>query len=109
MFRLVLLAALAGVPLSSFASCDEFNAVFENENASAVLSVLATESGLKLVNPERATGRINATFEDECPSKLLPVIALDLGFELRVRGRNAWLQTLSPVTSAAPDGAGAGI
>ena len=91
MIRQFAFLALASASFS-VAACDKLDAVFENEHASKVLSVLATEAGLTLVNPELATGRLNATFEGENPSKLLPVIAWDLGFELQVQGRKVRLQ-----------------
>ena len=91
MTRFVLLAVLSLVSLPSLAECEKIDAVFENERASSVLSILATEAGLTLVNPELATGRVNATFEGEDAGKLLPVIAWDLGYEIRLQGRKAWL------------------
>jgi hypothetical protein len=99
MIRSLIFVAVAASSFSAFA-CEKIDAVFENEKASNVLSVLATESGLTLVNPEIATSRINATFEGGSPSKLLPVIAWDLGFELRIQGKKAWLHQVSSTAMA---------
>ncbi len=96
MIRTLVFAALAAASLSAV-GCEKLDAAFENEKASTVLSILATEAGLSLVNPEIATSRINATFEGDNPAKLLPVIAWDLGFELRIQGQNAWLHRVPPV------------
>ena len=100
MIRRVLAVTVALFSSATFA-CDKVDAVFENEHASNVLSVLATEADLKLVNPELATSRINATFEGENASKLLRVLAWDLGFELRVQGSKAWLHQVSATSSEA--------
>ena len=103
MIRQFAFLALASASFS-VAACDKLNAVFENEHASNVLSVLATEAGFTLVNPELATGRLNATFEGENANKLLPVIAWDLGFELQVQGRNVRLQRpAAEATKTQPD------
>jgi hypothetical protein len=87
-------------------ACDTLDATFENERAGTVLTILASEAGLTLVNPEIASSRMNATFEGDNPGKLLPVIAWDLGFELRIQGRNAWLH---PSASVAQEGKGTAV
>lgn len=84
MIRSLVFLVIAASSFSTSA-CEKIDAVFEDEKASTVLSVLATEAGLTLVNSEVATTRINATFEGDNPAKLLPVIAWDLGFELTCR------------------------
>lgn len=109
MIRFALLVAFSAASSASFAGCGTLDAVFENEHASSVLAVLATEAGLTLVNPELARGRIDATFESEDPGKLLPILAWDLGFELHLRGRKAWLHEAAPVASQAHETTDAGI
>jgi hypothetical protein len=108
MMRALVLSALAVASFSAV-GCDKLDAVFENERASTVLSILATQAGLTLVNPEFATSRINATFEGDNPGKLLPVIAWDLGFELRVQGKNARLHQVPPLAQEAGEIEGAGL
>jgi hypothetical protein len=92
MMRLALSLALLCGATASHAECNTLDAVFENERASSVLKILATEAGFELVNPELATGRFDATFEDEDPARLLALIARDQGFTLRVDGRRVWLE-----------------
>ena len=90
MLRTAACFALFAVSASAIA-CDTLQAKFENEKASTVLSVLATEAGLTLKNPQLADGVIDATFENEEAHRLLRVLAWDRGFELKVRGAEAWL------------------
>lgn len=92
MMRAVSMTALLSLCFTASADCTKIDAVFEDTSAGKVLSVLASEAGYALQNPELATARMNAVFENEDPARLLAKVAWAEGFELRIRGSELWLE-----------------
>ena len=85
----VLLLSLCA-PVS--AQCNKIDAKFENMTVGTMLSLIAEEVGLKLMNPELAPGVANTSFKEEAPIALLAKVAWSEGFELRVKGNEVWLE-----------------